>query len=441
MSNSSMHFPLLLFLFFALLISYFHHHSPLVQQVNGQYFPADNVMIWAGGSSLSEEVHKECGQLFSIQNVEHNIQMTYNASGSGTGLKNLLNFTTNTFDYSGTDSIPSDGDYTNNPDLQLLPLMAGNVIIIHNIKGISLTNDPELILDRKTLVDIFSGRITNWNDQQIINLNPLLKNKLPAEPIIRVVRSDSSGTTELFTSAFEAFSKNSQTAESESKIIWTIGTTSLVTVWPNEVNKTIIKQKGSSGVSNYVYNNVNTIGYDTPSTVLKHKIVKLKNRFGKVVAPTVESCSSAIQDFQTSFDSRFTVSIVDGSGENSYPIAGYTYLAYKSASMENCKKAKVLYRYFKFLYQDKRSQSIMINAGFVPVSDLISTNIVNNYLFKWICRSKESAVTYEVDTTVIITLSIVGGIIAIIAMIIVLTVTSFARWRALKKRMAEEEDN
>jgi len=167
-----------------------------------------------------------------------------------------------------------------------------------------------------------------WNDPAIIAENPDLASILPDATIKRVVRSESSGTTEVFTSALAAF------ASDNSQIVWTLGTSSLLSKWPNENSTNISKQKGSSGVSDYVFNNKNTIAYNTAGSVITHLNAKIKNRQGNYVAPTVASCSSAMNDFIDSFDSRFTVNLVNAPGANSYPISSYSYLYYRTSSIE-----------------------------------------------------------------------------------------------------------
>lgn len=110
--------------------------------------------------------------------------------------------------------------------------------------------------------------------------------------------------------------------------------TALPSAWPNETPINISKQKGSSSLGNYVLLNPYTIGYNTPDAIIEQTSALIINAAGKAVAATEETCKSAMSDFKDAFDSRFTANIVNAPGENSYPIAGYSYLIYKSKSME-----------------------------------------------------------------------------------------------------------
>ena len=72
------------------------------------------------------------------------------------------------------------------------------------------------------MVDIYNGKITQWNDPKIIALNPGLKDYMPANAEITTVhRSDGSGTTELFTKALTSFSPD-WTAGGAQSVEWPI---------------------------------------------------------------------------------------------------------------------------------------------------------------------------------------------------------------------------
>ncbi|KAF0982863.1 hypothetical protein FDP41_010842 [Naegleria fowleri] len=396
-------------------------------------FPASNIYIAGGGSSLSEGVHKSLSQQFSINHFKNNIELTYNPVGSGTGVTNLLPFTSNPFDYAGSEVIPSNNQYNQVPGLQVIPFIGVNVLVVYNLP--ELSSSERLILDRKLLVDIFSGRISNWNDPSIAALNPSIASKLPNQPIKRVVRSDSSGTTELFTSALTAFA-----AASNGATTWYLGTVPLPSAWPNETPINISKQKGSSSLGNYVLLNPYTIGYNTPDAIIEQTSALIINAAGKAVAATEETCKSAMSDFKDAFDSRFTANIVNAPGENSYPIAGYSYLIYKSKSMEECNAAKVLYRYFMFLYSSD-AENVIISSTFVPLPSDLQSRIRNEYLSKWICSSSESVVTTDSDLVAPILLAVFGGFIALTSLGIVayIGINSYVKKRkALGEPISEE---
>ncbi len=74
--------------------------------------------------------------------------------------------------------------------------MIGGVVLAVNIPGLK---SGELVLDGKTLGDIYLGKIKKWDDEAIAKLNPGLK--LPSQKNIAVVRrADGSCTSFVFTS-------------------------------------------------------------------------------------------------------------------------------------------------------------------------------------------------------------------------------------------------
>ena len=109
-------------------------------------------------------------------------------------------------DFAGTDSVLKAADYTAFPDLQMFPALAGAAVPVYNIPELSDANTT-LLLSRQNLADIFKGEVRNWNDSRILINNPLLTSVLSkiSSPIRVVVRTDSAGTSEIFTTALAIF--------------------------------------------------------------------------------------------------------------------------------------------------------------------------------------------------------------------------------------------
>ena len=78
-----------------------------------------------------------------------------------------------------------------------LPMVGGPIAIGYNVPGVT-----NLVLNAATLAQIFSGKITNWNDAAIKALNPTAT--LPNLPIQTFHRSDGSGTSANFTAYLAA---------------------------------------------------------------------------------------------------------------------------------------------------------------------------------------------------------------------------------------------
>lgn len=113
-------------------------------------------------------------------------------------------------DFAGSDSLLKPSDYAAFPDLLMLPALAGAAVAVYNIPELisSSNNTGPLVLSRQNIADIFKGKILFWNDTRIIsNNNELLGTILSGimHPIRVVVRTDSSGTSEIFSTALSLF--------------------------------------------------------------------------------------------------------------------------------------------------------------------------------------------------------------------------------------------
>jgi phosphate transport system substrate-binding protein len=93
----------------------------------------------------------------------------------------------------------------------------GSVVLAYNLPDVS-----ELKLDSDTLAGIFLGEITNWNDAKLGALNSGVS--LPDEAIQVVHRSDSSGTTSIFTSYLTSVNQGWADAVGAGKEVqWPVG--------------------------------------------------------------------------------------------------------------------------------------------------------------------------------------------------------------------------
>lgn len=145
------------------------------QSINGAgaTFPAPVYSKWAS------EYNKLTG-----------IQMNYQSTGSGAGIKQIA---AKTVDFGATDDPLSEEDVNKNGYYQF-PVVIGGVVPVVNLKGIDA---GKLVLDGKTLADIYRGDIKMWDAPAIARLNRGIN--LPNIPITVVVRADASGTTAVFT--------------------------------------------------------------------------------------------------------------------------------------------------------------------------------------------------------------------------------------------------
>jgi ABC-type phosphate transport system substrate-binding protein len=87
--------------------------------------------------------------------------------------------------------------FSNNIPGVTLPTIANPNCVNNPTAPCAVPTIPNLKLTRKAYCGIFTGTITNWGDLEISTYNTALKNKTATINVVR--RSDSSGTTDIFT--------------------------------------------------------------------------------------------------------------------------------------------------------------------------------------------------------------------------------------------------
>ncbi|MFZ2098121.1 MAG: phosphate ABC transporter substrate-binding protein PstS [Anaerolineales bacterium] len=319
--------------------------------------PAGSVQINGAGATFPLPVYTEW--IYAYQYVNPSVTLNYQGIGSGGGKKAIID---NTVDFAGSDSLLSADEYTAGKDLQMYPMVAGAVVPIYNVEGVTQT----LTLDRNTMVGIYDATITMWNDPAIAALNPGIA--LPDAAITAVHRSDGSGTTEIFTKALASFSdtwKNNVGAGTSVE-------------WPVDKAGSGIGGKGNQGVAAAVQNTPDSIGYVELSYAIANNIAfaNLINKAGNTVTADADTLASAMNDFANTFTDQLTNTIVDGSGANSWPIAGYTYIVLHTTSMTDCVKAQQLVEFLKWALTDPGAAKRAADLGYSVLPDAVRTLVL-----------------------------------------------------------------
>lgn len=309
---------------------------------------------------------------YAYQYVDPSVAINYQGIGSGGGKKAIVD---GTVDFAGSDSLLADADYTAGKDLQMYPMVASAVVVVYNIAfkpmptpvaPATATPLPKLILDRQTLVDIYNAKIKNWNDPAIVALNPDLKDYLPDAQITVAHRSDGSGTTEIFTKSLTSFSKD-----------WTAGGAQSVE-WPVDKAGNGVGGKGNAGVAATVIGTPNSIGYVEIAYAVSNSMTyaDLINKAGKKVTANADSIAADMTDGANAFTDKLTATIVDGAGDGSWPITGYTYLILHTTSMTDCVKAGKLLDYINWSLTDATAATRASKLGYAVLPDAIRTKVL-----------------------------------------------------------------
>jgi phosphate transport system substrate-binding protein len=319
--------------------------SSISSQING------------AGSTFALPVYSDW--TYTYQSVNPSVTLNYQGIGSGGGKKGIID---NTLDFAGSDAVLSADEYAAGKDLQMYPTLAGAVVPIYNVEGVSQV----LVLDGAVLSGIYNATITKWNDPAIAALNPGVS--LPDASITAVHRSDGSGTTEIFTNALSAFS-----------VDWKANVGASTSVeWPVDQAGNGIGGKGNQGVAAAVQNTPDSIGYVELSFAIANNITfaDMINKAGNKVTANADTLASAMSDFAGNFTDQLTNTIVDGPGANSWPIAGYTYLILHTSSMTDCTKAKNLLDFFKWALTDPTAAKHAADLGYSVLPDAVRTQVL-----------------------------------------------------------------
>jgi phosphate transport system substrate-binding protein len=233
-----------------------------------------------------------------------------------------------------------------------LPTVLGAVVAIYNVPGYS----KELKLSGETLADIYLGKITNWGDKALAADNP----GLPKEPIVIVRRSDSSGTTFIFT---DYLSKAS--ADWKSKV----GANSAVS-WPVSG----LGGKGNEGVTGYVKQTKFSIGYVGIEYALQNKIsvAAVKNAAGNFVRGELANVTAAAAGAAKAMPADFRVSITNGAGKDAYPIASFTWLLIPT-KIDDAGKRQAIVEFLHWMVKD--GQKYAADLGYAPLPKEVAAKV------------------------------------------------------------------
>ena len=305
----------------------------------------------------------------------------YSGGGSGTGKSNFYgaNRMTSTQMFSGTDALLTTAERASieavaniGTNYTVIPAIAGPVAVVYNLPGLkqkvsstsTRTTAATLRLNGETLCGIYSGQIKKWNNAKIKALNPLVTN-LPSSDIKVVGRSDSSGTTYIFTSYLgksavaaqkqcgmhSAFTSNTEANFDDSPASATDfvpvttqpGTYFAAMRTANGV-AAITGKSGNGGIAPYVKNTTGTISYVESSFATKYGLstaaIETKSKFTSgtnrnkfnYLKPTAAGALAAMTVGATTAGQdpiNPTVSYVHPvfqTGTSSYPIVGYSWL-------------------------------------------------------------------------------------------------------------------
>jgi len=317
----------------------------------GAAVAADVTEIAGAGSTFAYPILAKWADAY---NQQTGLKLNYQSIGSGGGIKQIK---AKTVDFGASDA-PLTATELSEAGLMQFPIIIGGVVPVVNLPGIK---PGEIKLSSTVLADIYLGKITKWNDPAIAKLNSGVT--LPSTAVSVVHRSDSSGTTWIFTNYLTKVSKE-----------WAdkIGNATAV-AWPTGVGG-----KGNEGVASYVSRIKGAIGYVEYAYALQNKMthVKLQSHDGNFLNPTSENFQAAAANADWAHAPGYYLVLTDQPGSNAWPISGASF-ALIHTNEANPQVAMAVLKFFDWSY--KHGAKMAEQLDYVP----IPSNVANMVEKSW----------------------------------------------------------
>jgi phosphate transport system substrate-binding protein len=317
--------------------------------------PVGSVQLTGAGATFPFPLYSRWFYEYAF--VDPSVRFNYQSIGSGGGIRQI---TARTVDFGGSDALLNEEMVSAAPGLIQIPIVAGAVVPIYNVQD---TDGNEIATGLKftpdILVDMFLGKINNWDDPRLKEDNPDVK--FPNQPITIAHRSDGSGTTFLWVSYLAQVSDEwRETVGVGTSVNWPVG----------------LGGKGNEGVAGVVREQPNSLGYVELAYAKQNNIPFgfVRNREGIFIEPTLESIVAASDAYSGEMPEDFGQLLTNAPGLDSYPVAGYTFILLYD-DMPDCLKALKL-REFMFWAMNDGDQ-YALDLLYAPLGDSVQRLVVD----------------------------------------------------------------
>lgn len=274
------------------------------------------------------------------------VSLNYQSIGSGGGIKQIK---AKTVDFGASDA-PLPAKDLEASGLVQFPAIVGGVVPVMNIAGVQ---PGQVKLTGAVLADIYLGKINKWNAPQIVALNPGVK--LPDQDITVIYRSDSSGTSFVFTSYLAKASPDFKAkVGAGSALKWPVG----------------VGGKGNEGIAANVQKIKGAIGYVEYAYAKRNKLqhTQLQNQAGNFVQPGDDSFKAATAAGEWAKTPGFAVDFTNAAGKDSWPITSASFiLMHKSQAGDGAKGREVL-KFFDWAFKNGEKSALELDYVALPTS-------------------------------------------------------------------------
>jgi phosphate transport system substrate-binding protein len=300
---------------------------------------AAQAQITGAGATFPAPIYAKWAEAYKAAS---GVALNYQAIGSGGGIKQIQ---AKTVDFGASDD-PLSGEELTKSGLVQFPAVIGGVVPVVNLTGVK---PGEMKLTGAVLADIFRGQIKVWNDPAIAQINPGVK--LPSAAITLVYRSDSSGTTYVFTDYLAQVSPAFKTAPGAGKTV----------NWPAGLGG-----RGNAGVAANVTKIDGSIGYVEYAYAKQNKMTHtaMVNRDGKTVQPDDLTFAAAANRVDWKSEPGFGVNLNNQPGADAWPITSASFILMYRAAADAKRSAEAL-KFFKWALNS--GQKLAVDLDYVPL--------------------------------------------------------------------------
>ena len=304
---------------------------------------AEPLTIRGGGATFPEAIYRAWGAEYAQKG---RAVLNYQASGSSAGLAALRE---HKVDFAATDVPVSPEELEKNRWLQF-PTVVGGVVPVVHLPGIA---SGTLKLTPEVLAAMLTGSISQWNAPQIAALNPQLT--LPAKPIVRVVRADKSGSTNVLAEYLH------QTVPAWAA---SMGKPTDLLNWRG----TVLSEKGGAALLSKVQATPYSLGYVSSNSLkgagAQVGVVLMRNKAGNFVGPDARNIRAAVLAVGAAASDLAKANLLDQQGAHTWPIVTATYIVIPHVPAQAAPATEVLTFFYWALM---RGDKAVANSGLVAL--------------------------------------------------------------------------
>jgi phosphate transport system substrate-binding protein len=309
--------------------------------------------LTGAGASFPDPLFQDW--IYTYNEVQPGVEVNYQSVGSGAGVEQFLE---ETVDFGSSEEPLSEEELqaaldTRGCEAVQFPVVFGSVVVAFDNPDLD-----GLVLDAEAVAGIFAGRITEFNDPAIADLNPDME--LPDDEIVPVHRSDGSGTTQVFTHYLSTeVDWWADEFGADKEIQWADG---------------LVGGQQNDGVAQGITQNPGGVGYVNQSFAMEAGLstASIVNEDGNPIEPTLEATTIASEEADIPDNFQFTIDNIGGEG---YPIAGSNFIFTYTCGYEEA-TADMITDFWTWAMTDEAADELALELGYAPLGDSLKERVL-----------------------------------------------------------------